>query len=93
MFKLLNLNPKTKSNSSGFRSFGTRQLGSVVRNVSRRVGIDTSTDEPQQRAKYLPVVWKPTRSTVVKTGIVVIALTAAAIVISRLIKRFVSDLD
>ncbi len=93
MFKPINLNPRTKSQGGGFSSFGTRQLGSVVRSVSHKVGIDTNTDEPQQRIKYLPVVWKPTRSTVVKTGIVIIALTVAAIVIRRLWKRFMSDLD
>jgi len=82
-----------RSNGNAVRSFGSRQIGSLAGSVSRRIGLGSEAEKNADRAKFLPVLWKPDLSLVLKTGVIVIVVAAAAMIISRLCKRFLSDMD
>ncbi len=85
----MNLNISLGKSSNG-KSTGatTKKLSSIVRGVTRRTKTDDAGAEPVQSSPNLPVRWVPTRSQVVRAGVLVVAAIVVAAVVRRLLKDF-----
>ncbi len=70
-----------------------QRLGSTIAGIPRSTGIIRTETQPGALFRFLPASWVPARSTILKAGVVIFAVTAAWIILRRLSGRLLSGLD
>ncbi|MDP8240194.1 MAG: hypothetical protein P9X24_13985 [Candidatus Hatepunaea meridiana] len=85
---LFNIGLMKSANGKDTIAFGIQKLATIAKSIAHKTESDEIEviDQPNEPSKWLPTIWKPTKSQLITVGAVILTVTILIVVLKRLSK-------